>query len=65
MGVVVTSRWGSGISSGAQSSARRFKAVGVIISRARSFLRSSFLVLKKIKKDQVIGAGRSLRGVAV
>ena len=63
--VTVTSRWGSGIPSGAQSSACRFKAVGVIISRARSFLLSYFLVTQKFKEDWVIGAGRSLHGVAV
>ena len=42
IGVIVTS-WADGISSGAQSSARRFKAVGVIISRVRSFLPFLFL----------------------
>ena len=40
--------WGSGISSGARSGARWLEVVGVIISRKRSFLRSSFLVIQKL-----------------
>ena len=31
----------------------------------RSFLRSSFLVTQKSKKDRVVGVGRSLRDIAV
>ena len=65
IGVIVASRWCSGISSGAQSSTRRFKAVGDNIARARPFSRSSFLVIQKFKKDQIVGVGRSLRDVAV
>ena len=57
IGVIVSSRWGSGISSDAQSSARRF-GLG-------SFLGLSFLVTQKIKKDWVVGVGRSLRDVAI
>ena len=45
---VVISRWGSGISSGARSGARWFKAVGVVISCKLYFLRSSFLVIQKL-----------------
>ena len=53
----VISRWGSGTTSGARLGARLFKAVAVIISRKRSLLCLSFLVIQIFRNRSVIGTG--------
>ena len=61
---IVTSCWGSWISSGARSDARWFGAVGIVISR-KHFFAFAFSCNSKIINRRVVGAGRSLCGIAV